>query len=164
MLHARPGPSPNRHRPWRFAIGLVAVSLLLVGCGADELDDGPDTVFDGPRVAHPRFDGRFEIVELDGADGRTALRQSPSLTIDARFGRLEVDPGCNTYLGSFTLDEDGRASFTITGGTGFDCEDLADQELAVLDALDGVDAWSEDGDGFRFDGSAATVRIAGPAG
>ncbi len=164
MLSAGPGPTPNPRRLRLLAVVVVAAMLLAAGCGRDEPGGGPDPLLDGPRVAHPRFDGRFDIVELTGAGGSTALRQAPSLTIDARFGRLEVNPGCNTYLGSFTLDEDGRASFTVTGGTRQDCGDLTDQETALLGALDGVEAWVVEPDGFRFDGRSTTLRVVGPAG
>ncbi|MEL6983389.1 MAG: META domain-containing protein [Actinomycetota bacterium] len=149
---------------------LVAVAIgalfLLTGCGASEdVDDGvtePST--DGPRVADARFDGRFEISEVVADQAPFALSQQPAIEIETEFGGLTVLPGCNTYFGSFTLTEDGEASFTITGGSGQDCGPLAEQEATVLAALDAVDQWDEVEAGFRFSGGGSTVVITGPAG
>jgi hypothetical protein len=145
---------------------LVACLVAAAGCGAGEPLDGgspdgqrPD---DGPRVADDRFDGEFAITDVvvDGV-ARPPV-QRPSLAIEARFGGLTVNPGCNTYLGSFTLTEDGRASFTVTGGSDLDCGDLTAQEEAVLSALDGATDWAEIDGGFRFDGPATSLTVAGP--
>lgn len=142
----------------------MLAATLVTGCGSSEPVDGPTDTADGPRVAHPRFEGDFTIdaVELDGS--ATELVQQPRVTIETRFGGLTVQPGCNTYFGAFTLDEDGTASFTVTGGTDLDCGDLADQEAVVLAALDGATSWTPVDGGFRFDGPTSSLTITGPAG
>jgi len=149
----------------RFLAGLILALVLISGCGsADEFDDEPiGPIDDGPRVADARFDGTFEIVELIVDGDAVALDQRPTIEIEAEFGGLTVMSGCNTSFGSFSLDEDGRASFTVTGGTEADCGPLADQETAILAALAAVDQWSEADEGFRFDGGSVAVSVAGPA-
>ncbi len=154
------GPAPLRRR----LTPLLLVVVLAAGCGSSELDPDAGSVGDGPRVAHPRFDGDFEVVAIS-VDGRAVeVDQRPTVQIEAEFGGLTVLPGCNTYFGSFTLAEDGTASFTVTGGTELDCGDLADQEEAVLAALAGATSWVEVDGGFRFDGPGTEVAVRGPTG
>ncbi len=159
-------PLQPRPTPWRrFLTGLLLAIVVITGCGSDGFDNEPlGPVDDGPRVADARFDGTFEIVgvALDGAE--MALDQRPMMEIEAEFGGLTVMPGCNTFFGSFSLDNDGRASFTVTGGTEIDCGPLADQETTILAALAAVDQWSETDDGFRFDGDSVSVSVSGPVG
>ncbi len=129
---------------------VVIVAALLAACGADvePADGGPG------RVADARFDGDFRI-ESVSLDGRAIeLVQGPRLTIETVFGGLTVEPGCNTYFGSFTLAEDGTASFTVAGGSTEPCAELERQEQAVLAALREATSWSEIDGGFRFDGNA----------
>ena len=145
-------------------VGLILVAVLALGCGSSDSEPGAEPIGDGPRVAHPRFDGEFTIVELSLDGGRVGLDQRPSLQIETEFGGLTVMPGCNTYFGSFTLAEDGSASFTVTGGSELDCGPLTDQEAAVLAALDQATAWSEGPGGFRFEGPTGAIDVAGPGG
>ena len=70
-------------------------------------------------------------------------------------------PGCNTYFGSFTLSEDGGASFTIAGGSSQECEDLAEQEQAILDALGLVTNWEQTDAGFEFTDNSGSQLILG---
>ncbi len=157
-------PRPTSWR--RLLIGFLLALVVSAGCGSsDGFDDEPVGPVDGgPRVADARFEGTFEIVDVmvDGVE--IALDQRPIIEIEAEFGGLTVMPGCNTSFGSFSLDEDGRASFTVTGGTEIDCGPLADQETAILTALATVDQWSETDDGFRFDGASVSISVAGPVG
>jgi hypothetical protein len=145
----------------------TAACLLVVtpACGASEPDGEPQvTVDDGPRVADPRFDGVFEITELAVDGSPVSLVEGPTLEIETTFGGLTVRPGCNTHLGSFTLADDGVASFTVTGGSDLGCDDLGPQEQAVLAALAAVDTWTEIDGGFRFDGPGASITVQGPGG
>ncbi|MEM9653883.1 MAG: META domain-containing protein [Actinomycetota bacterium] len=151
---------------------LLLGALLTLGaaaCGAaddggsDNGDGGPGGVSttDRVQVADIRFEGEFVVtsVTADGAD--VGLVSEPIISLETVFGGLSIVPGCNTYFGSFTLTEDGTASFTVAGGTSRSCADLADQEAAVLDALRAVTTWEEEGDGFRFadDGGGSTLTV-----
>lgn len=149
----------------------LTAATLAAGCGADDSAGGDpvdgttastvDTA-DGPRVADPRFEGDFVVtaVEVDGATVEPI--QLPRITIESRFGGLTVQPGCNVHFGSFTLDEDGSASFTVTGGSDLDCGDLTAQETAILAALDGATSWTATDGGFRFDGPTTSLTVTGP--
>lgn len=137
----------------RGLAGLLVVVLCLSSCGADIQDDptSPIAPSNGTRVADARFEGEFTVtsIMLDGQD--VPLRTLATVDIDTVFGGLTVIPGCNTYFGSFTLTEAGRASFTVAGGSSQDCGDLGPQEDAVLAALGAAERWSETPDGFRFE-------------
>lgn len=141
-------------------------AMIIVGCGADDLSDVDDgastTAVDGPRVADPRFEGRFVITEVDVGNDIETFDLMPVIAIETVFGGLTVEPGCNTHFGSFTLDDDGTASFTVAGDTGRDCGELAAQETLVIDTLTSVESWAEGPDGFRLDGPAGSLVIERP--
>lgn len=138
---------------------LVTLVVALTACGADDGLDGSGgssttaVVEDGrPRVANVRFDGDFIIGDVTLADGPVDLEAIAAVNIETEFGALTLEPACNTYFGSFSLGEDGSASFSIAGGTGTPCDGLERQEQAVISAMSQVSRWSETADGFRFDG------------
>jgi heat shock protein HslJ len=141
----------------------LAASALVPACGAAEAGGDPVVSADGgPRMAHPRFDGEFAVTGLVVDGTEAPLEPAPLLVIETRFGGLTVSPGCNTYLGSFTLTEDGVASFTVTGGSDVDCGDLTGQEASVLAALAAVETWTALDGGFRLDGPGTSLTITGP--
>lgn len=149
---------PKMPPPRLLAVSVAVLAALASGCGADAGDDGgPGRT--GPTVADARFDGAFLVasVTVDGTDFE--LRDTAALQIDAEFGDLTVRPGCNVYFGSFTLAADGRASFTVAGGSDQDCGGLTDQEDAVLRALRAAESWAEVTGGFRFDGDGGRHSI-----
>lgn len=150
----------------RSLVAIAIIGLLMVtGCGSEEGDE-PNGQLPGDgavSVAHPRFEGRFNIVDVEVDGARVAVEGEPNLTIDAEFGELTVEAGCNQHFGSFTLTEDGRASFTITGGSADSCGSPIDgAEANVLAALDDVTGWSEVDGGFRFDGPMSSIVARGP--
>lgn len=134
---------------------LTGLCVLIAGCGSSDVEAGP-------RVADARFDGRFQIVTTTVGGTELVPAGQPTMAIDAEFGALEVELGCNVGLGSFTLTEQGEASFRITGGSRRPCDELAEQEATILAALDGADAWTSVDGGFRFDGPATSLTVAGP--
>lgn len=140
---------------------MFAFLFALSACGSADLDEpiGVDVTVadDGPRVADVRFDGEFVVTALTSNDQEVALPVAPLVGFETEFGALTVNPGCNTYFGSFTLAEDGVASFTIAGGSSQDCGDLDEQEELVLAALRGVTSWTEAPDGFVFEGPNSSV-------
>ncbi len=139
--------------------------MLLSACGAADGDvgQGVDADDPGPTVADAELTGIYVVERLVGQPGPMEPAVTPVIEIDTRFGDLTVEPGCNTFLGSFTLDDDGTASFTVTGGTKKACPDLAadgvDQDRFVLDALAAVDRWSRDGDGLLLTGPDAELVL-----
>lgn len=148
----------------RFPLLVMVLVLALgsSGCGADGSFESVETTVGGPRVAHPRFEGDWQITEVEIDDLQIELVQRPALQIDASFGALTVLPGCNTHFGSFTLGEDGTASFSVIGGSELTCEPLRAQEEAVLAVLDDVTAWTPVEGGFRFTGPSSSMSVNGP--
>jgi hypothetical protein len=122
---------------------LAAVGLLLMsattGCGAaDGGDDGAP-----PTIASPDLGGRWRVAEvtIDGEpqpDPVTAL-----IELETDFGGVEIDTDCGTEIGAFTLDDDGRAGFSLTGGSTTGCS--ADTQVGrdqLVELLGEVDQWS----------------------
>ncbi len=140
-----------------MVVGVVAVAALS-GCGAAETD-GTEAEPSQQTVVDPRFDGAFTVTELvvDGTD--LPLSMMPRIVIESSFGDLTVEPGCNTYFGSLSLTEDGGASFTVTGGSDQNCENLAAQEQGILDALAIATAWEASDDGFQFRGENTAITV-----
>lgn len=142
---------------------VLALGLLLTACGASETDPdglGGDAAGQQPRVADLAFDGEFFITSITVDDQPVEVATTARITLETEFGGLRVEPACNTFFGSFTIDQDGTASFTVTGGSSQDCGPFTGQEQAVLAALESVDSWVEIDGGFRFDGqSGASVSL-----
>jgi heat shock protein HslJ len=135
-------------------VAALAVGLAACGAAEDPDPDQPTTNIDdrGPRVADQRFDGLFLITEAVVGGEPIPLEAVASINFETEFGGLVVEPGCNRYFGSFSLAEDGNASFTVAGGSQNSCDGLEQQDRGVLTALGRVTEWTELGDGFRFDG------------
>jgi heat shock protein HslJ len=136
----------------------LATVLMLAACAADgSASEGaiPDNY---PTIAPAMVDGRYDVIEINGPTGPVALDDAvpPTVEVDVVTGELRIEPLCNRYLGSFTLDPDGTASFTVTGGTSETCPDPA-IEQAVLDAFGAADRWTETDDGLELSGSASTM-------
>ena len=131
---------------------LLVVGLLVVpGCGAAG-DDGASGGGGGPTVAAPDLAGRWtvSIVEVEG----TATRPITALVeLETDFGGVQVDTDCGTSIGAFTLDADGVAGFSLTGGSTVDCAgDTRIRSDLLLSVLAGVDAWSGDGQRLELTG------------
>lgn len=139
---------------------LLGALILLNGCAADGSDGDQAGAKGGePRVADARFEGDFEIANISRDGQQIALSTAATLNFETVYGGLTVDPGCNTYFGSFTLEEDGTASITIAGGSREVCGALDTQELVVLQALAAVTAWIETDSGFRFTGQDQSFEL-----
>lgn len=140
-------------RPVTRSPAILAVLLVVLSaCGS--AGDGQAVVDDdGPRVADIRFDGDFVISNLTTQGDPVPLAAVASLNIETEFGGLVVEPGCNTYYGSFTLTDDGTASFSVAGGTNRTCDGLEQQDEPVIRTLTAVSSWSETTDGFRLEGA-----------
>lgn len=140
---------------------LAVLLVVLSACGS--AGDGQTVDDDGPRVADAQFDGDFVISDLMLQGEPVPLAAVASLNIETEFGGLVVEPGCNTYYGSFTLTDDGTASFSVAGGTNRTCDGLEQQDLPVIRALTGVSMWSDLGDGFVLEGPAGDAVTLSPS-
>ena len=133
--------------------------VILSGCVPADPVSGDSIPANYPTIASPTVQGRFEIVELsdDGGAADLAGPVTPTVAFDVVTGELRIETGCNQYLGSFTLDPDGRASFTVAGGTREQCPDGQELERQTLDAFGRIDGWTEVGDGLELTGLGSTV-------
>ncbi len=137
------------------------MSLFCQACGTETVPES-GIPSDFPTVAAPELNGVYEITSVkpqsDGG-GQIDFAATPTVELDVVTGALTVDTACNRHLGSFTLDESGRASFTLTGGTVDECPDeLATQDDLLMQVLSGVRQWdSGDGAGLVFDGDAGSM-------
>ena len=132
--------------------------LALTACAADGSASENGIPDNYPTIAPVVVHGRYDVVEITGpaAPVRPDGVVSPVVELDVVTGELRIEPVCNRYLGSFTLDADGTASFTITGGTDEACPDPAVEE-AILGAFDAVRQWTQIDDGLELSGSGSTM-------
>ena len=136
----------------------LATVLTLTACAADGSASENGIPDNYPTIAPVIVHGRYDVVEITGPTGpvRLDVVVPPVVDIDVVTAELRIEPVCNRYLGSFTLDADGTASFTITGGTDETCPDPAVEE-AILGAFDAVHQWTQIDGGLELSGSGSTM-------
>lgn len=139
----------------------MALTLVLSACSAGNPDQ-PTSSDQG--LTATSFDGKFVVEELQTGTDDVLNPTSMTITIDADAASVDVDSGCNTHLGSYSLFDDGTASFTLVGGTTKACDaELRPQDLAIQEALAAVDSWSGDTTTIVFespDADLVTLRRA----
>lgn len=143
----------------RLLGAVVGIAMLTVSCAADSEETGVPVGF--PTIAAENLGGVYNIVQIEPVDaGPTPLVLSvtPTVELDVVTGSLTIDTACNRHLGSFTLDDQGRASFTIPGGTTDACPDeAAAEDQLLLNILDETSQWAG-GDGtLTFSGNAGAM-------
>ncbi len=152
----------TRHRlgPCRPATVLLGLVLVLSGCGTTETTESTIPV-GFPTIAPAALDGVYEITAIaPPSSGANTLQlvPAPTVELDVVTGTLSVDTACNRHLGSYSLDEDGRASFTVTGGTVDQCQaEIAAQDELLLEVLAAIDQWVESDGGLTFTGAAGSM-------
>ncbi len=154
----------NRWRPGHNGLAVLAIglALTLAACGATETIDSESEIPVGfPTIAPAEVNGVYELTSVQPSISETtdiAFTATPSAELDVVTGTLAIDTACNRYLGSFSLEDDGRASFTITGGTSDECPaEVADQDDLMLEVLAATDQWSQDGGNLLFSGTAGPM-------
>lgn len=117
---------PNRYSHRTVALGgMLAVGAVLVaGCSRTGYLAEPDPAVDASWVV--------SSIEVDGqaVDLRSGLI---IVDIDTSIDAVEIATGCRTLLGSFTFLDDGRAGFTLPGGTKDRCDTDTESWLLELD-------------------------------
>ncbi len=129
---------------------LLAILTAVGGCGTAAPANGSErTIPEGyPTVASERFHGAFEAVSVRAEGEVLTLEVPPMIVIDVVTGGVEAGFGCNQYLGSYTLADDGVASFTFAGGTSEQCPGGRVVEQTLLAVFERVDRWEDAGGGF----------------
>ena len=122
---------------------LATVLLLVAGCGSGDIEPGGH----GSTVAEAELGGDYLLTRLvvGGNNGGEVSPDdyAPTVNIETDFGALRIETECGDLLGSFSLLADGRAGFTVAGGSTRLCDaaSSANNELLVS-ALGRVDSWS----------------------
>ena len=133
----------------RYAGVLVFVAFL-AACGT--VDDNP--------VSGETLTGIYIVTAAQDAEGEIVLGEPPSALLETEFSTLRIDAGCNDHFGSFTLDDGGAASFTVTGQSNQDCDaetEATDQR--VLAAFDQVDTWTIQNDTLTLNGTDVSLTL-----
>jgi heat shock protein HslJ len=129
-----------------LAATLVVATLSGSSSGAGSPGGRPPTQ---PTAAASRFDGAFAVSALTVEGTEAPLRVPIRIELDSVYGQLTIDTGCNTKLGSFSIFDDGRAGFTVAGGSQLTCTAGPErQEAQLLAVLGEVTSWTESGDGL----------------
>ncbi|MEZ5225301.1 MAG: META domain-containing protein [Acidimicrobiales bacterium] len=126
--------------------GLMA--LLGAGCARTGYAAEPDPVFDATWTV--------ESMVIDGEPVDLAS-DVIVVDIDTSLASVEAATGCRTLFGSFTFLDDGRAGFTLPGGTKPACDDDTEPWLLAIDrsfasAIGAVETWSTSGDELTLSG------------
>lgn len=131
-------------------------------------DTGSTLVF--TRIPKPVLDGTSWTVTGFNNGRQAVVSPLPDtvLTLSFRDGRVSGDAGCNTFVGTYTLDGDrlavGRLATTRKACPG---KGVMEQERQYVAALEGVTAWTIDRgllDLHRGDGERAlTAKRSDPA-
>lgn len=138
-------------------IGLLAViSLLAVACGGQAADSLGAAREGDPRLGHWILDSGT----LDGADLVILTANPITMTLDG--SRVHGRAACNSYSGTYTLDDEG--AFRITDGvavTEMWCGDEAvmESEAAYLAALQKVNRAELTSTGMVLTGGDAELRF-----
>jgi heat shock protein HslJ len=144
---------------------LVAIALvaLLAACGSDDKgtpagagahDGRPATASD--LESH---DWQLRSYALSGSDDLTAAATSPPATAKFADSKVSGSTGCNNYNGTYSLTNDGAITFGDMASTKAYCEQLADQEAAMLKAFDDAKTAEVAGTDLQFLGSKGDVLM-----
>ncbi len=145
----------NRHLSIKATAGVLAAATLATGCSRSGYLAEPTPAFDAVWTV--------DAIELEGAeiplDAGLIL-----IDIDTSLASVEAATGCRRLFGSFTLLDDGRAGFTLPGGTKPACDDDEEPWLIELDvafdaAISQVDSWSWGNDSLVLTGPDAELLL-----
>lgn len=116
---------------------MVVASMVTAACSRQGYRAEPDE----------RFDRVWTVESLTVDDSPYDLGAGLVVVdIDTRQASVQIETGCRTLLGSFSLLDDGRAGFSLPGSDRDGCGDDIEPWLAELDAtlgatLEAVDRW-----------------------
>jgi len=146
--------------PLRALSTVLMATVLATACAGADGESGSAIPRNFPTVASPDLHGRYEIDEatVEGRSLDVATPTQPVVDIDVVTGAVTVELTCNLAIGSFTLDPDQMASFTLPGGTSEPCPD-GGVETALLATLSRIDGWRPTADGLEIFSSAGDLLV-----
>ncbi|GGW53325.1 heat shock protein HslJ [Winogradskyella epiphytica] len=86
-------------------------------------------------------DTKWVITTLEGADmtNKEVSEQEIYFTLDSESKRISGNAGCNTFMGTYTLEEGNRISFSELGLTRMMCPDMKIEESQILSVFELAD-------------------------
>lgn len=130
----------------RWLIGSLA-ALALSACSAHADGTGASTPGGGIGV----LDGGWVLASQD----RLIV-----LDVDDATSTVTVHTDCNDRFGSYTLDPNGTASFSLPGATKRACEDGATKlEQTTVETLEDVTSWTLEDDDLSLTGPHQTLTF-----
>lgn len=115
-----------------MVVATAALSLFLTSCGQKATE---------AQVLN--LDGEWTIEKV-GEVAAFADVNAPAMMIEG--DKMNGQTGCNSFFGDVVLGEENAVSFANTGSTKMACEESAEQENAILAALELVSAASLEDD------------------
>jgi heat shock protein HslJ len=120
------------------AVAVVALSLITTtaACGDDgENEPASGEASDGRAATADDLTGhqwRLESYSVGSGDDLTAASTDAVATATFADGKVTGSTGCNNYNGPYELKEDGAITIGPFASTQALCEELAEQEAAML--------------------------------
>lgn len=135
---------------------LAIVVLTLMSCNdtkkanAESINDNPEVTAESTTISNTMSieNTKWVITKLEGADmsDRDANAQEIYFTLDAASNRVNGNSGCNTFMGTYTIEDGGRISFSQMASTRMMCPDSKINESEVLSVFENADNFSISGD------------------
>lgn len=144
-LPSKPPSKPPGKPRWQWsaaktaglATALVGLAVGVAACAPEGTTQPIDTRFHAPWIVESL------VTEGDALDLTNAV-----IVVEIDTGRLSVSAltGCRTLLGSYSFLDDGRAGFTLPGGSRNRCHPTGDAAPHALDeafvaALTQIEQW-----------------------
>ena len=141
----------------------MLVALLAVGCNAGnsvkerKKENGSSTDFD------TQITGKYwKLIKLEGQEIKMAKNQEREafFTLKSEGKRLEGFAGCNSFGGSYILENGNRIDFSKTTTTLKPCPDVDMHESAFLKVFEHADHYTIKGDTLSLNvGRRASLAV-----
>lgn len=130
------------------------IALILTGCNAGKKKNMESNETPMETAAANTSEGddiqniRWELTTLEGTDvdGAQESGRTIFLTLNPDGHRVSGYSGCNTFMGTYTLESGNRITFSKLASTRMACPDTAFNESALLNIFETADNYTISGD------------------
>ena len=127
------------------ALLIAVITLSMVSCNSDKkkgekaIEANPETSTEKTMTTVEKSieNTKWLISSLEGQD--LTGEQEIYFILDAETNRVSGKSGCNTFMGTYTIEEGNRISFSELGSTRMMCPDLKINEAEVLSVFELAD-------------------------